>query len=317
MSAVTPSPLSGHTLTQCAGQLLAFGGLVPAASLAAEAAPALPGSQNVRPKTAAVSSKPAGGGGLVPTSALLGFAGGRWRALTPDEGSPAPSARSGHASCTLDADSMLVFGGSGSKQEKLNDAWQVNLSCTESKSSVTLELVLDAWTPERSKREWQAKKQRDDAYAAAVAAVAAAAAEAAKAEATAAAAAAAAAAAGGKGGKGAPPPKKDDKKGGGAAGPEAPVPPKEVTMKEVINLERIAQCVGGTLGGLPAACFEVRRAAVGAEGMDTAAAEAAEGDADTGLRVRLQVRSPLIALDCELIKDLLQVRSPLIATDGR
>ena len=70
MSAATPTPLSGHTLTPCAGQLLAFGGLVPAASLAAEAAPALPGSQNVRPKTAAVSSKSclgAGGAILPPT----------------------------------------------------------------------------------------------------------------------------------------------------------------------------------------------------------------------------------------------------------
>ena len=155
---------------------------------------------------------------------------------------------------------MLIFGGGGSKHEKLGDVWQLDLSYKESKSSVWLELVLDAWTAERAKREAAAAAERKSA------------AEAAAAEAEAAAAAAAASA--GKGGKAAPP-----AKGGAPAEPAV-----EVEPKQVLDLSKVAKCVGGALGGLPADCFELSR-------MD----EGGDGDGGGGLRVTLKVR-PLVGV---------------------
>ena len=262
-------PGSGHCIAAVgASDILCFGGL-------ADGAAATPPQQGARPRTAAPAAQRTlpprpmtAGGGVRPSSALYSFdaSTAEWKPLAA-EGGVQPPARSGHACVALDAKSLLVLGGASAAHKKLGDAWVLERTKTEAKTSEWLELTLDAWTAERAEREAAAAK----AAAAAAADVDAAAA--------AAAAAAEAASKGGKGGKGAPPP------AAGAAAGEA------VVQKPVLSFASVAKALGSALGGLPAACFRIR----GDEGGGDEGGGDEGGEEVRGLTVRVEVL-PLVGV---------------------
>ena len=261
-------PACGYTLTAVGERVICFGGIgKPAVPLARPGtAPSAVRVGSLRPATAS--------GGLRASAAIHAYSltESRWHVLEAEAGD-APDARSGHTAISLGGASLLVHGGAGARHEKLADVWQLSLTAEEERTSVSLELVLDAWTAERAQRE----------AAAAAAAASAAAADAAAAD-------AAAAANAGKVGKGG-----GGKGGGGKSEPAAAAAP--AAPKAVFSVGRVARSLGGALGGLPSECFMVSVGGeVGAEAEGTGNGDAA---AD-GLRVSVEVR-PLKGVGLRLL----------------
>ena len=108
LSATAPSaaaklPGSGHSVTACGQEIIAFGGMADAPAAARPTT--APHGRPARPMTA---------GGVRATAALHAYSRetGEWKPLNPVAvGGRGPYPRSGHAACTLTPTSMLIGGG--------------------------------------------------------------------------------------------------------------------------------------------------------------------------------------------------------------